>query len=138
MPAQQATSDVPGAAADPTPPWRRLVDGGRPAGGAHVSRRQPSVRRVVGRFLAANLVIVAVLVAGSMWASRTAARSESLADACVSTRLLASMVFEPNLTDPVLAGDPQALAELDDLVAGPLQDAEVARIKIWDDDLRIV
>jgi two-component system NarL family sensor kinase len=103
-----------------------------------VSSRPPSARRVVARFLAANLVIVAVLVAGSLWASHAAARSESLADACVSTRLLASMLVEPNLTDAVLTGDPQALAELDGMVAGPLSDAAVVRIKIWDDDLQIV
>ena len=132
MPAQRSTSCMPTEEGVPGPPWRRLTDGG-PVG-ARARRRPPSVREVLARFVAANLVIALLLLAGSLWAGNSAARRESLADARTTTDLLAELLIEPNVGDGVLTGDPRALTALDDIVDGQLREAAVVRIKIWDAD----
>lgn len=132
MPAQRSTSGMPTEERVPGPLWRRLTDGG-PVG-ARARRRPPSVREVLARFVAANLVIALLLLAGSLWAGNSAARRESLADARTTTDLLAELLIEPNVGDGVLTGDPRALTALDDVVDGQLREAAVVRIKIWDAD----
>src|SRR5687768_5704164 len=106
MPAQRSTSGMPTDEGVPGPPWRRLTDGGPGGARAH---RPPSVREVLARFVAANLVIALLLLAGSLWAGNSAARRESLADARTTTDLLAELLIEPNVGDGVLTGDPRAL-----------------------------
>jgi two-component system, NarL family, sensor kinase len=128
MPTQRSVPGPPASeAAAAAPPWRRLTG----AEGARADRRPPTVRRVMARFVAANLVVAALLLAGSAWAGHNAARKESLADARETTDLLAALFIEPNL-DGLLAENPKALAALDEVAAGPLEDADVVRIKIWD------
>jgi two-component system, NarL family, sensor kinase len=138
VPAHRSVSGVPAADREAAPPWRRLVDGGDPGGRSGARRRPPSVRRVLARFVAANLAVAALLLAGSVWAGNRAARSESLADASETTDLLAGLLVEPNLSDGVLTGDPQAVAALDDVVDSELRRADVVRIKIWDPNSQIV
>src|SRR3712207_4466091 len=87
------TTEVPAdGRAERGPGWERLVDGR----GTRVPR-PPSVRRVLARFVIANLLAVAVLVAGSIWASFEAASKVSLADAGAVTDLVARALVEPNL-----------------------------------------
>ena len=115
--------------------WTHLADGSA-AGGA--PRRPSSVRRVVGRFVVANLVAVVLLVAGSAWASRTAAREEAIADARHATDLLATLLVEPTLDDGLVTGDPRSVARLDAVIRSRLAAAEVLRIKIWTPEGRVV
>lgn len=124
-------------ASDPQAPWIRLV--GAPGSGAtpHVARPQ-SVRRVMARFAAGNVFVGIILLAGSIWASHEVARQESLADALVTTDLLATLLIEPNLEDSLLSGDPRAVARLDTVVERQLREASVIRLKIWTDEQRIV
>ncbi len=138
MPAHRTVSGVPAAHREPAPPWTRLVDGGDSDGGSRARRRPPSVRRVLARFVAANLVVAALLLTGSVWAGHRAARTESLNDVRATTDLLAGLVVEPNLSDGVLTGDPRALDLLDDVVERELRRAGVVRIKIWDPSSRIL
>lgn len=120
------------------PPWVRLVDGGRTAPRRSERRPAPTARRVLGQFVVANLVAVALLLAGSVWASARAAEAESVADARATTDVLTTVLIEPALTDGVLTGDEAALAALDDVVTDALRDTELVRIKIWDASGRIV
>jgi two-component system NarL family sensor kinase len=136
MPAQRSASDMP--TGETGPPWTRLVEGSGTDGGSRPRRRPPSVRRLLARFVAANLVVAALLLAGSLWVGHRAAQTESLADARATTDLLASLLVEPSLDDGILTGDAQALAELDQLFEEELRDAEVVRMKIWDAESRIV
>jgi two-component system, NarL family, sensor kinase len=136
MPAQRSTSGLPTEEAVPGPQWQRLTDGG--PDGALARRRPPSVRQVLARFVAANLGIALLLLAGSLWAGNSAARRESLADARTTTDLLAELLIEPNVSDGVLTGDPRALTALDGVVDGQLREAAVVRIKIWDADMQVV
>ncbi|MFW3168514.1 sensor histidine kinase [Geodermatophilus sp. CPCC 206100] len=98
----------------------------------------PSVQRVVGRFVAANLVAVLLLLGGGVWAAVEAAENESLADARRTTDLLAAILVEPNLNAPLLAGDPDALADFDARMRDRMARADVIRVKIWNGDGRIL
>jgi two-component system NarL family sensor kinase len=138
VPAHRAASGPPSAHLESAPPWQRLVDGGGQDRASHARRRPPSIRRVLAGFVAANLAVAALLLAGSVWAGHRAARSESLADARATNGLLASLLIEPHLSDGVLTGDPRARAALDEVVEGALRKAAVVRIKIWNGDSRIV
>src|SRR3954447_24294464 len=83
--------------------WVNIVD----AAGAGTERARPtSVGRVVGRFVVANLIAVARLRAGSVWASGTAAKSEAIGDARRTTDLLATLLVEPSLDERLPTGDP--------------------------------
>ncbi|NEK58688.1 integral membrane sensor signal transduction histidine kinase [Geodermatophilus sabuli] len=110
--------------------WVPLVDP------AQAERRphSPSVRRVVGRFVLANLAAVILLLAGGAWAGVEAAEDEALADARRTTDLLAVLLVQPNIGEPLLAGDPAAIADLDAKLPDRLARVGVIRVKIWDAD----
>jgi signal transduction histidine kinase len=118
-----------------TPEWVSLVDG---ATAASARRRPPTVGRVVGRFVAANLIGVVLLLGGSVWASRQAARDEAITGASRATDLMATLLVEPNVGDGLPAGDPRAIAVLDGVLRDRLAGADVLRVKIWSPDGRIV
>ncbi len=121
--------------ADSGSAWTSLVDGSVP-------RRPrpplPSAGRVVGRFVLANLLAVALLLAASIWASQQAARDEAIADARHATDLLATLVVEPNLREGLLTGSTSAVDHLDVVLRDRLAAASVIRVKIWTPDGRIV
>jgi two-component system, NarL family, sensor kinase len=115
--------------------WTNLVDG--PAA-ARSRPHPPSLGRVVGRFVVANLVAVTLLMAGSVWASQEAAQNEAIADARHTTDLLATLLVVPNLQDGLTAGDPEAVAALDEVLRDRVAAADVIRVKIWTPDGDIV
>jgi signal transduction histidine kinase len=115
--------------------WTPLVDG---AATARSRPRPPSVRRVVGRFVIANLVAVILLMAGSAWASRRAAEDEAIADARHATDLLATLVVEPELDDGLAAGNARSAQRLDAALRDRLAAVDVLRVKIWAPDGQIV
>jgi signal transduction histidine kinase len=119
------------------PPWTRLVDSSS-AEDRGRTVLPPTVRRVVLRFVAGSLVAAALLLGFSVWASYAAARNESLTDARSTTDLLATLVIEPNVTEGLRTGDPEAVSRLDTVVDEQLRDFSVVRMKIWDDEQRIV
>jgi two-component system, NarL family, sensor kinase len=114
--------------------WISLVDGraapGRP--------RAPSVGRVVGRFVLANLIAVVLLLAGSVWASREAAKTESIADARHATDLIATLMIEPNVDERLVTVDPASVAAMDRVVRPRMASADVVRVKIWTPDGKVV
>ena len=62
--AAHQTAELPTAEwAGPPPEWRRLVDAS--GSGASVRGRPPLMRRVLARFVVANLLVVALLLGGS-------------------------------------------------------------------------
>jgi two-component system NarL family sensor kinase len=93
---------------------------------------------VVGRFVAANLVGVLLLLAGGLWASRQAAKDEALTGASSATDLIATLLVEPAVEDGLLTGDPAAIARMDQVLRDRLAPADVLRVKIWTPDGRIV
>ena len=118
-----------------SPGWTSLVE--RAAATAS-RRRPPSVGRVVGRFVLASLVGVALVLAGSVWASRQAAEDEAISDARHATDMIATLIVEPNIEDSLPAGEPGAIARLDDVLGRRLGAAGILRVKIWAPYGRIV
>jgi signal transduction histidine kinase len=114
--------------------WERIVER---ADDAYAPRRPTSVRRVLVRFAAANLAALTVLLLGSTWASREAARSAALDGATHRADLLAELLVEPVLTDAVVNGDRGAQAALDSDLRGRLSAAGISRVKLWTAEGRI-
>jgi two-component system, NarL family, sensor kinase len=117
------------------PPWLQLADA---ATAERAHPRSPSVGRVVGRFVVANLVAVLLLLAGGLWASVGAAEDEALADARTTTDLLATVLVQPRVDEPLLSGDPDARAAFDTVAARWLEGTGIIRLKIWTADGEIV
>ncbi|MGY1591465.1 sensor histidine kinase [Geodermatophilus sp. SYSU D00708] len=138
MATRQSTSPVPpprtapdtGRARD----WVALVDHTE----ARHRPRVASVGRVVARFLAANVAAILLLLGLGVWASARAAEHEALADARRMTDLLAEVLVQPTLDEPLLAGEPAAIAAFDDRMRDRLPGVGIIRIKIWTGDGRIV
>lgn len=75
---------------------------------------------------------------GSLWASLRAGETEAMSDVRSVTGVVARTVVQPNLSPELLAGDPDALAQLDAIVRDRVLDDKVLRVKLWDTDGRIV
>ena len=88
----------------------------------------------------AAIAAVGVLVIGlgSTIATRRAGEAEAMAQVRALTDSVAQSVVEPRLTPELIAGDPVALAELDDVVTQHVLDGENVRVKLWSADGRIV
>ena len=114
--------------------WRRRP--GPWPGSAREAHHDP--RRIVGRFVVANTVAVVLLLGVGLVVSRAVARDEALLDARRTTDLLATAVVEPLVDPRVLAGEPGALAELDDVIRTRVLDETTVRVKIWTADGTIV
>lgn len=95
--------------------------------------RNPMVQFLVASFL---------LFGATWWAtgmlSERAGRSEAVADARVTTELLAHSVAEPAIPHGLVAGDPGAIDRFDRQVLSRLMVGDVRRIKIWRADGTIV
>ena len=102
----------------------------RGAGGGPAGRRRH--RGAIGMLVIVVLVLGAVVGVTLAWTQHVA-----LDRAVTQVERLATEVVAPVLDDDVIAGDRQAIAQLDQILAGQLDD-EVARIKVWDASGRIV
>ena len=67
-------------------------------------------------------------------------RQRALANAVASTKLIASLGIQPQLSSAELTSglSDQEVAELDHALAGATQGGQLARIKIWNRDATIV
>ncbi len=99
--------------------------------------RRPWANPVI-QFVVASLLLFGI----TWWAtgvfSQRAARSEALADARVTTELLAHSVAEPAMPKGLVDGDPGAIDRFDRRVHDRLMVSDVRRIKIWRADGTIV
>ena len=90
------------------------------------------------QFVTASLLLFGI----AWWAtgifSQRAARSEAVADARVTTELLAHSVAEPAVPKGLVDGDPGAIDRFDREALGRLMVSDVRRIKIWRGDGTIV
>lgn len=100
-------------------------------------RRRPWASPML-QFVVASLLLFAI----TWWAtgifSQRAARSEALADARVTTELLAHSVAEPAMPPRLIDGDAGAIDRFDLEVRDRLVVGDVRRIKIWRSDGTIV
>jgi signal transduction histidine kinase len=90
-----------------------------------------------------QFLVASFLLFGATWwatgmLSERAGRSEAVADARVTTELLAHSVAEPAIPHGLVAGDPGAIDRFDRQVLSRLMVGDVRRIKIWRADGTIV
>jgi two-component system NarL family sensor kinase len=109
--------------------------------------RASSGRVALAQFALSGIALLIVVGTIGAVALRHVARDEAKRDARTLTASLARGVIQPQMTAPVLAGDPAALKRLDRLVHNRVigatnvahpQDGSIVRIKVWDTDGRIV
>ena len=100
--------------------------------------RPLSVRGIVGRFALAGFIAVAVVAAISAWFSQRAGRDQAIGDAREITRLIATGIVEPALTQALLTSDPAGVEAMDDVMRRSVIRGSLVRVKIWDPDGRII
>ncbi|WP_258062265.1 sensor histidine kinase [Arthrobacter sp. B0490] len=101
-----------------------------------VERRE--VRAAVARFLTAGFVALVLVAIPIVFWVRAEAERHALANARDITQRLADSVVGPLITDEVLAHDPAALELLEQRLAPWLAESGMTRIKVWDEDGRVV
>jgi signal transduction histidine kinase len=99
-------------------------------------RRTPATGRVsvvgaVARFTAAGLVVTVALIGLTGVLAQRAGEQEATRSAESIARVVAAGVVEPLLTAGVAAGEPDAVAALDDAVRRVRGSGPVVRVKIW-------
>jgi signal transduction histidine kinase len=96
-----------------------------------VATGRPELRRAIVWFLALNTLAIAV-VGGAVFAwSIYLAGQQSVHFAEQSARGLGKYVIAPLCTARLHAGDPAAIADMDRVLRGRMQDGSVMRVKVW-------
>ena len=101
-------------------------------------RGQSTVARQVGQFAAVGVVALALVGVGTAVASQRAGEREAITDARALAVTKAQGVVGPAVSDALIAGDPAAQAQLDQIVRHGVLDQSIVRVKIWDAAGRIV
>lgn len=94
--------------------------------------------RPVAIFALSGVVVLALVGIAGAYALRSLSTSEALRDARRVTTLSGRGIVEPALTTGVVRGDPRAVARLDRVIRQRVIDPDVARIKIWNADGKIL
>ena len=92
----------------------------------------------VSQFAVSGLVVLVLVVVAGAFALSRLGNSEAIRDARTVTRVMGEGIIEPNLTDALIAGDPEALARMDMIVRARILESPVVRVKLWTADGRIV
>jgi signal transduction histidine kinase len=100
--------------------------------------RSSQERRALFQFLLAGLAALVVLGVGGVFVSRAAGTREAIRNVEDLAVAVAGAVVEPNLTDALLEGDPEALARFDALMRGRVLSGSAVRVKLWTNEGRIV
>ncbi|MDH4147837.1 MAG: histidine kinase [Acidimicrobiia bacterium] len=103
----------------------------RPAG-------QVSVAAVVMRFTLAGLLAMALLALATALMSRRTGTEQAVDDARRVTWVTGKGVVEPNLSAELLAGDPAAITDFDELMHSVVIRGSLVRVKLWAEDGTIV
>lgn len=97
----------------------------------------PTARAVLLRYALGTAVATIVIVAGGYLVLRSVAIDEAKRD--TRTRVLETgQLVESALADGLVAGEPTALAAIDDVVVGRVLSPSVVRVKIWSEEGRVL
>ena len=97
-----------------------------------------TVTRPVALFTLAGIVAVAIVGVATAIAARRVGTREATTDARTTTLIKAQNVVEPAVRDGLLAGQPAAVAAMDQVVRKSVLDRSLVRVKIWRRDGEIV
>jgi two-component system NarL family sensor kinase len=95
--------------------------------------RHPFLQSVIAGLLGMALIVVVSIVA-----SRNAGENEAMTEARQLTQVVATTLVAPNITEGLIAGDPAAVAALDQLVTERVIKGTTVRVKVWDAEGRII
>jgi signal transduction histidine kinase len=93
----------------------------------------PRVGSAVARFMLGSVAAIAVVVIGGFFVLRSVATEEAERDIRARVVIEGQLVATA-LTDGVLRGDPDALADVDDVVQTQILGESVVRVKLWSAD----
>ncbi|GAB3524617.1 sensor histidine kinase [Arthrobacter monumenti] len=96
------------------------------------------IRFAVKRFLLMGLAALVLIATPVAFWIHAASENHALNRVVGSTQRLADNAVAPMVTEEVLAGDPEALRELDERLQPWLEEGSVLRFKIWNADGRII
>lgn len=96
------------------------------------------VRREVLAFALPGFLLLGLLAAISFWMAREVAQEESIRDAVVAAQQAEQWVVGPQVSEALGQGDPQAVAELDEVVRGRILTDPVVTVRLWNSDGTIV
>lgn len=100
--------------------------------------RRESVTSAVLMFAVSGLLSLALVTAGALYFARRTATQEAERDSLGVTEAAARNLIEPILSDALAAGDPGAIARLDDTVRSRVLGNAIVRVKLWSRDGVIV
>lgn len=100
--------------------------------------QSPVVRQALIRFAASAVAAVAVLALMTLVVADQIARHRALEDARLQVSNLATRLAAPLITDDVRAGRAGAAGPLDTVMANRMGDGSVQRVKVWDEDGRVI
>ena len=100
--------------------------------------RASQERRAVFQFLLAGLVALVAIGIGGVFASRSAGTREAIRVVEDLASVVARAVVEPNLTDALVEGNPDALARFDAIIKERVLVGSTVRVKLWNEEGRIV
>ena len=107
-------------------------------GVARDARHRGVVLIAVLQFVVAGATALLILGLALSVASRRVGEREAIVEARSQTLSKAQNLVEPHLSDALLAGDPDAVEELDRIVRDDVLDDDLVRVKIWRTDGTIV
>ena len=108
-------------------------------GRARVDRTQPAARRVAHHFIVGSILAVSLVASVGAVVGAQLAEEQVLDETTRSTVLLGRTVVGPHVSAAVLAGEPTATREFDDLVRRVLvPGTNIVRVKIWTPDGTVV
>jgi signal transduction histidine kinase len=103
-----------------------------------VSDNRGEILRPVAVFALSGLVVLALVAVAGAIAIRSLSTSEAVRDARRLTTITGHGIVEPALTTGVVRGDPAAIAKLDRIIRRRVLAPDVARIKIWNAEGKIL
>ncbi|WP_406831203.1 ATP-binding protein [Pedococcus sp. KACC 23699] len=103
-----------------------------------LARPRPSetaeVRRAVARYLIYGAVALVLVSAPTFYALGRIAEQHALDSAALDGASIARRLLAPGVTDGLLAGDPEAISDMDRRLVPRMSDGSLARVKIWSID----
>ena len=122
-PSSAAPVDAPSASDDG---WIVLTERG-----ISTKDRPVRMRRVVAQVTATAVIVVCLVALAGSIISRRIAEQQSVHDVARLTDVLAESVFQPTLTDAMLANPALARSAFDPVVHNGVLNASLVRVKLW-------
>ncbi len=88
-------------------------------------------RRPLVQFSVVAILTLVAVAGGAVWASQRAGYREALVEARIVTAGTARTLILPQMSDELVQGDPDAIAEFDLVVRERLLDDSIVRVKLW-------